>query len=207
MTAESTANQNLGTTKPQSNKMGIVGLALSILGLLTLGLFSIPGLIVSLIALRREPRNTAIAGTSIGLAGMVLSIAFLLGLLLPVLAKTQASARAVKEANNLAQIHKAMLAYSQDEATRSSMPGPGHIARLTKPGSDEIAHDAGVPHTDSWGGPYRLRPSKDDPDQVRISSDGPDGTPDTDDDLVHHGALDPSTTSASPTAEKTDRES
>ena len=65
---------------PPSNGLGVAGFVLSLLGFLgTCGLLSPIGLILSLIALRKQPRGLAIAGVIIGAVG---SLWFLVALLI-----------------------------------------------------------------------------------------------------------------------------
>jgi hypothetical protein len=60
-----------------SNTLGIVGLVVSLVGLfLTCGLLSLPGLILSLIALRKAPRGPALIGVGVGVVGTVVAIVF-----------------------------------------------------------------------------------------------------------------------------------
>jgi hypothetical protein len=55
-----------------ANPMGLVGFILSVIGLISCGTASILGLVFSLIGLRRQPKQLAIAGTIISIAGMVM---------------------------------------------------------------------------------------------------------------------------------------
>ena len=60
-----------------SNTLGVVGLIVSLVGLaLTCGLLSPPGLLLSLIALRKPPRGMAWIGVVVGVIGTVLAIVF-----------------------------------------------------------------------------------------------------------------------------------
>ena len=56
-----------------SNRLGLTGLILSVVGVLGFGcwLLTVPGLILSLIGLRKEPRTAAIAGTVFGGIGIL----------------------------------------------------------------------------------------------------------------------------------------
>ena len=55
----------------QSNAMGTAGFVVSLIGLLTCGLLSIFGLVLSLFGLRKNPKGFAIAGAIMGLLGLV----------------------------------------------------------------------------------------------------------------------------------------
>ena len=71
--------------QPSSNKCGVVGLILSITGVLLCGLWllTIPGFIISIIGLRKEPKTAAITGVVLGGVGIIEF--FLIGLLMPAL--------------------------------------------------------------------------------------------------------------------------
>jgi type II secretory pathway pseudopilin PulG len=56
-------------------------------------------------------------------------IALLIGLLLPALAKAQQNARSIKDANQVAQVHKSMLTFAQNEQG-GRLPTPGWINRM-----------------------------------------------------------------------------
>ena len=68
--------------------------------------------------------------TLVELLVVIAIIALLIGLLLPALARAQRSARSVKDANNVAQIHKAFLIYSADDS-HGYLAMPGRINRWT----------------------------------------------------------------------------
>ena len=94
-------------TQTGSNRLGVAGLIISIVGVCLCGfwLLTIPGLILSLIGLRKEPRTAAIAGSVLGGVGIMefLFIApLMLGLLLPALSRAQMKA---KEIHTNATIH------------------------------------------------------------------------------------------------------
>ena len=97
-----------------ADNLGLIGLLLSILGLVTCGLwlFSIPGLIVSIVATQRGSSAKATTGVILGAIGVVmflLVVPLLIGLLLPALAKARATAREVQTTSQLEQIHAAMV--------------------------------------------------------------------------------------------------
>lgn len=70
--------------------------------------------------------------TLVELLVVIAIIALLIGLLLPALAKAQASARTVKDANQIGQIHKAMMIFSESDPG-GYLPMPGRINRFTHP--------------------------------------------------------------------------
>ena len=67
--------------------------------------------------------------TLVELLVVIAIIALLIGLLLPALARAQQNARSIKDANNIAQIHKSMLTFAQNEQG-GKLPTPGLIDRL-----------------------------------------------------------------------------
>lgn len=164
-----------------ANGLGLTGLLLSILGVATCGLwlFSIPGLIVSIIATQRGKSGKAVAGVILGAIGVLEFLLFVplaIGLTLPTLAKARETARTVKETSQLVQIHEDFVKMSQSQPG-GSMPLPGRINRFTHP---ELPH-----HEDSWGNAYRIEPGPGGAQDPVVSSDGPDQTPGTEDDLRH----------------------
>ena len=56
---------------PQENGFGLAGFIVSIAGLFLCGIPSLIGMILSLIGLRKEPKGFAVAGTIIGLVGLI----------------------------------------------------------------------------------------------------------------------------------------
>lgn len=70
--------------------------------------------------------------TLVELLVVIAIIALLIGLLLPALARAQRSARSVKDANNLAQIHKAFLIFSSNDS-HGYLAMPSRINRWTDP--------------------------------------------------------------------------
>lgn len=81
-----------------SNGLGIAGFVISLVGLCSGGLLSPIGLILSLVALGREPRGLAIAGVVIGAlgsCGIIISLIFLPLVIVGVLIAAGATAAAV----------------------------------------------------------------------------------------------------------------
>lgn len=71
--------------QPGSNGLGVAGFVLSLIGLLSCGLLSPVGLILSLAGLSKEPSGLAVAGTIIGGLGSLwifsIALLFLLGVI------------------------------------------------------------------------------------------------------------------------------
>lgn len=83
--------------QPESNGLGIAGFVVSLCGLiLTCGCASPIGLVLSLVALRKEPRGLAIAGTVIGAIGSLMIIPLGIGIMLPALTKARERAMQIR---------------------------------------------------------------------------------------------------------------
>src|SRR6185503_10603697 len=65
------SNTTVVVAHPPSNNLGLAGFVTSLLGLLSCGVLSPIGLLLSLIGLTKRPRGFAIAGTILGLIGSV----------------------------------------------------------------------------------------------------------------------------------------
>ena len=157
------------TQRAETNTMGVVGLILSCIGLM-ICIFSLPGLIVSVLATRRQPRTAAVVGVAIGGVGVVLSllwIPLMIGLLLPALAKARGVAQEVKETNQLSVMHQALLLHAADD-TDDQVQIPDDVQKM-------------IEKNDAWGNAYRI--DQDGHEVPKISSAGPDGVHDTEDDI------------------------
>lgn len=67
--------ENFTSEAAPSNRFGLAGFVVSILGILTLGVLSPIALLLSVIGLRKTPRGFAIAGTALGSIGTALLVA------------------------------------------------------------------------------------------------------------------------------------
>ena len=100
-----------------SNGLAIAGLVCGIGGLFTCGLLSIPGIICSILGLKKartqqgQGKGLAIAGLCVSCAALVL-VPLMLAILIPSLAKARETANRIKCASNLQQIGMANMAYS-----------------------------------------------------------------------------------------------
>ena len=167
-----------------ADNLGLIGLLLSILGLVTCGLwlFSVPGLIVSIVATQRGRSAKATTGVILGVIGSVmflLIVPLLLGLLLPALAKARATAREVQTTNQLQKIHAAMV-QSANPIVHPTDPDGNPVTTVSPETHPTLPH-----HTDPWGNPYRIATGPDGKKDLVVKSDGPDQTPRTADDLRH----------------------
>lgn len=161
---------------PQGNRAGVIGLTLSIIGVCLCGLWllTIPGLIVSLVGLRKEPRAAAIVGTVLGAIGLLEFLIIgplLIALLLPALSKAREDAREQMTRNKIQQVHTRSTAYQVDNGRY-----PKSFDELTK--GEYISSDE---TKDSWDNPMQFEGG----DDIRpeITSAGPDGVFDTEDDV------------------------
>ena len=169
----STDNQ---TTVSEKNSCGVFGLILSIIGICLCGfwLFSVPGLILSLIGLRKEPRKAATAGAIIGGIG---TIAFLiigplvLGIMLPAFATASTRAREIMVNAQIHGIHVGSDAYYGDHQSY-----PTSFAELED--GSYITNELTIDPWDNqlqFEGGGKTKPV--------ITSAGPDGEFNTDDDV------------------------
>lgn len=146
--------------RSQTNGLGIAGFVVSLVGILTCGLTSPIGLILSLFALKREPRGLAIAGTVIGGLGTLVVV----GLVVMVMGNPDVW-NGVKTGFTLTKAHAAI---EEARGEDGALPGEEEGNRLIEE------------FEDGWGNPliYEL-----DGDHYVIRSAGPDGKFGTADDI------------------------
>lgn len=137
-------------TPARLSALAVVSLVLGLLGLLTLGLAAIPGLILGIIALvkinksqgRLEGTGVAIAGTAV--SGVVLLLLpIMAAMLLPALAKAKGKAQGIQCMNNVKQLNLAIIMYANDHGEQ--FPSADKWCDLVKPylgGSDAAFHCA-----------------------------------------------------------------
>jgi len=164
-----------------SNPCGIVGVVLSIIGVCACGLwlFSIPGLILSLIGLRKEPRTTAIVGTIFGGIGIIEFIILgplMLGILLPALARARDSAKQMVTTSHIQAIESASETFKADNGSYPTSLLELENSKLINP---KVTKDA-------WENAIKLAGGGD--TRPVITSAGKDGLFDTDDDLPNQDA-------------------
>lgn len=162
----------------QTNGLAIAGFICAIIGLFTGGVVSILGLVLSLIALKDEPRGFAWAGIIVSLLGFCLGaiVIFAFGtLLLAALGiATVAMANFADPIKIETTADMAMIVAKAEETKRDSGYPP---ASLTALGLDSEVL------TDPWGNPYRYILTDATERGFEIISDGPDGQPETADDV------------------------
>jgi hypothetical protein len=169
--------------QPQSNSLGLAGFICALIGLVlgvttgVGGLLSIVGLVISLIALGREPRGFAIAGVIIGLLGSCFGLFIVLFLGVGLLALIGVGVAAIALSNaEQSEITSDMLTMAiqieQYEQQQGALP-----ATL-----DEI-DVVQAQRIDPWGNRYEYH-FIDEPPGYELFSRGEDGRSGTEDDVA-----------------------
>lgn len=169
------------TDSPQEaegNRAGVIGLVLSCIGLF-ICIFALPGLVISIIGSRKQPKTAAVVGIVLGSIGMLqalLIIPLAIGLLLPALSKARMQAREMQESRQINEAHRSLVQYGQSDAYKAAeAEGKPHAEW----NSENVKKQLG---NDSWGNAYRVE--GDGTTVPKISSAGPDGVHDTEDDVT-----------------------
>jgi hypothetical protein len=161
-----------GIPVKESNALGIAGFVCSLLGLFTGGLLSPIGLILSLVALGREPKGFAIAGTVIGLigsCGVILALAFFGAVIVAMAAAALGIAVAAVVLSEPEKLEvtadMANIAAVIEEYKDANKYPPADLANL------DLEPDW---RTDPWGNDYVYH-LQDDPPGYDLESAGKDG--------------------------------
>ena len=162
MNAEST------TAQSRRNTPGVVGLILSAIGLV-ICLFAPFGLVLSIIGLLRPPRTAAIIGTVLGVIGLALT-PFILSGASVVLEQMRENAKLKSTVSYVNLLHLEATVYNEQTGE-----WPTSIDDLD---SREVL----IPQ-DVWGNEYRFQGNG--TRRPVISSAGPDGVFDTEDDITN----------------------
>jgi len=167
------------TPTEQANNLAIAGFICSVLGILgTCGLLSPIGLILSLVALGREPRGFAIAGAVIGALGTCLVVPVLIfAVALPMVFLSVLAALGISGVLGpgfTAKIEMAELAGKIKDYQRDHTMLPITLDDLGIADTDLLS--------DRWGHPYGYELSADGL-SYRLFSLGPDGVAGTPDDI------------------------
>jgi hypothetical protein len=147
--------------RSQTNGLGIAGFVVSLVGFVTCGVISPIALILSLIALKKEPRGFAIAGTVIGGLGTLL----LAAMVVMVVALPEVKL-GIETGFDLAEANAIIEEYRQEN---DALP------------SEEEGNDLIAGLDDAWGNPLRYEL---DGERHVIRSAGADGEFDTNDDIT-----------------------
>ncbi len=162
----------------RSNGLAIAGFIIAIIGLITGGTLSIVGLVLCLVALKDEPRGFAWAGVIISLfgfcAGAVLLIMFGSMLLVALGIATIAMANFADPIKLETTAEMAFIVARAEEVRQRDGYPPASLSAL--------GLDDGVLR-DPWGNRYRYLLTDENERGYEIISDGPDGHPETDDDV------------------------
>lgn len=152
----------------QSNGLGLAGFIVSLIGFVSCGLISPIGLIMSIIAMKREPKGFAIAGLVLGILGslwMLVVVGFVL-----VMGGLAAAAAAVGIAGGIssAKSMKEMIELTpiveQYQIDNGALPTS--VSQLPGVTSEQI--------TDEWGNQYLIVPDSS-ANGFSLVSMGPDG--------------------------------
>lgn len=162
----------------ETNPLGLTGFIISLLGLLlTCGLFSPVGLVISFVAMFRQPRGFAIAGLVLGLVGslgMLVTLTFVGVMAVVGIAAAVMSIVGVghvfETGVDAYQMREAIVAYEQDNNAL-----PASIADLPDL-SERFTQDF-------WGNPYVVEIDAQ-RRSLTVTSHGKDGLPGTADDLT-----------------------
>ena len=152
-----------------TNNLGLAGFITSLLGVVSCGLLSPVGLLLSLIGLSKQPRGFAVAGTILGLLGSIFMVLFGVGIVLGLMG-LGAAAKAVKEYADTHQ--QARKVYIQLDQQRQQQGGTL---------DQKAVSNAAVLHVDPWGTPFRAM--LDTAGGIVVTSAGRDKKFDTNDDL------------------------
>jgi len=150
--------------RSQTNGLGIGGFVVSLVGILTCGVISPIALILSLLALKKQPRGLAIAGTVIGGVGTLLVAGIAVAwVTIPEIKQVFQTSIAMAEAHTIIESNR-----GENDALPSDEEGNRLIEDIE----------------DGWGNPlqYEL-----DGETFIVRSAGPDGEFDTADDIPPSG--------------------
>jgi hypothetical protein len=170
--------------RTDTNPLGVAGFVISIVGLCVGGLLSPVGLVLSLIALGKQPRGFAIAGTiigAIGSCGIIIALVAIPVILALVLAMAGMTAAALGIAafagpQAEAQIEMFVIASNIEERIQQSS---GTLPATIADGAPTLSE---AQKTDPWKHPYVYEVTQEGK-AFRLYSMGPDGLAATGDDV------------------------
>ena len=160
----------------RSNGLGVAGFVLSLVGLISCGILSPIGLVLSFVALFKRPRGLAIAGVIIGLVGSICGLlSLILGFFSMVLgavgigAGVAAAAPYIETEVRMAHVAEVVASHKNADGTV-----PSDLSALTELQAED--------RTDHWGHMFRVVVTG--PGKFEVISDGPDGIAGTGDDIT-----------------------
>ncbi|MFM9996062.1 MAG: type II secretion system protein GspG [Phycisphaerales bacterium] len=162
------------TPRAPANGLGVAGFVVSLVGLFLCPFVALVGMVMSFIAMFREPRGFAIAGFVIGLVGslLLLVLAVVFGVVFLI-------AGAAFAAHGLGGVDATFEMIEIGDRTevhrRETGDLPASLDELSGLAPDELI--------DPWGNRYRYERSADGA-SFTLQSTGRDGQPDTNDDLL-----------------------
>lgn len=160
---------------PPTNGLGVAGFVVSLSGMIVcLGLTCPIGLVLSLIALTKNPRGFAVAGSIIGLLGSILGV-------LSVLVVSGAIGAGIFGMNYYGQ---SVTSYTMDNA---SWEIDEHFTDNQDTLPAEADGDALIAgYLDEWNNALKYLPTPNSTQDYTITSLGPDGVANTNDDIVQY---------------------
>ncbi len=127
-----------GAASARLSGLAIASLVLGILGLFSVALTAIPGLVLGIIALIKIQKSPAkLSGSGLAIAGicvsgvMLLMIPIMAAMLLPALARAKGKAQSITCMNNVKQINLAVIMYADDH--QGYFPGTNQWCEVLKP--------------------------------------------------------------------------
>jgi hypothetical protein len=169
---------------PETNGLGVASFIFSILGFVLLPVVgSVVGLVLGFVAMRREPKGLAVAGTAISAIGLLLSCAGIVFFAMMVGFFTRTMQGFSVQSSTAVTLRTQQWAADATAA---------HFATTGEWPADLESVSGGTGVMDAWGTPMALRVNSevsrdgggsDAPPRATIESAGPDGVFDTEDDL------------------------
>ena len=153
-----------------TNGLGLAGFITSLVGILTCGFISPIGLLISLFGLVKRPRGFAIAGAILGAIGSIFLAVVGFTIVMGFLGLKTAVDQIQKEFESQTTAHKAYVVIDEHRTKTGSLPNDADGTGMIKA------------HPDAWGNPMRYERDAGG-EGFSITSNGPDGKPDTDDDV------------------------
>lgn len=160
--------------KPESNGLGLAGFIVSLVGIASCGLLSPIGLILSFIAVFRQPRGFAIAGLVLGLLGSIWTLVLIAGVGIAMIGAIVGGLIAGR-----GPLEATFDGWVMEETIERYVETNGALPATIDDVAGEL--DSGVLQ-DRWGRPYRIEINHES-QRLIVMSDGPDGVADTDDDI------------------------
>lgn len=167
----------------EGNTLGLIGFVLSLIGLLgccvqPAALFSIAGLVLSIVALSKRPRGLAIAGVVLGVLGAssALVVFLLIGAAVLAFIPLAIAVAAMAGPEIETEVEQAILEAKVSAYVDQAGAFPTDLSQIPDL-SEKLL-------TDPWGTPYRLDILNVAAEDFEIRSAGPDRVFDTEDDVT-----------------------